>query len=250
VLWVRSRRVEIYLGETLIGCKGLDGADDRWLDVANVEAAVAQLHEWVSAVQAPVRARVWLGSALARPLILPGDCGARNAEEAKVLASVTAGDVTGQEGDLKVWTARWRAGRPTLCVAIPRSVLVALQTPASAAERCRLRVDSVRPWWNQVLDVVLNRSRLQSRAIGWTLVEPDGLIEGRAERGEVIEVGFEGRKVHDPDWSLLRRRLAIGWDGIDDAQHFAFGRAGVTAETATPFAIGGAGILAIGEAGS
>ena len=246
--WVRSKAVEVYLGETLVGCKGLDDAAERWAEVADVQAGLAQLREWASAAGVPVRARVWLGSALARPLVLAGDCGAKNLEEIKALAAMTASDITGLPGELKVWTAPWRANRPTLAVAISRTLLAALETATSSSAEKLLRVDSVRPWWNQVFDAVLDSSRAQACSIGWTLMEPDGLVHGRVARGEAIESAFEGSKARDPDWSLLRRRLAIGWDGVDEIEHFGFEAGAAVSGKASLFAIARASLLGEKEA--
>lgn len=222
MLWVRSKAVEAYLGETLVGCSGLDGVVARWATVPDLDAGVAQLRAWALSAELPIRARIWLGSSLARPLVLASNCGARNSREASELASLTAGEVTGLLGELKVWSAPWRDGRPTMAVAIRRELLTALQSPGPSLNARRFRVDSVRPWWNQICDPVLSRSRTQSRAIGWSLAEPDGLVHGRIEGGEVVEAAYEAPKARDPDWTLLRRRLTIGWAGADDVEHFDF----------------------------
>lgn len=243
MLWVRSKAAEVYLGRTLVGCKGLDDADERWAEVADVEAGLARLDGWMAEASVPVRARVWLGSSLSRPLIVSGDCGARNAGEMKALASMTASEITGLSGDLKVWTAPWRADRPTLAVALCQPVLATLTSKTSSSAGRRWRADSVRPWWNQVLDAVLDRSQEQSSVIGWTLAEPDGLVRCRVERGEAIEGAFEVVKTSDPDWALLRRRLTIGWDGVDDIEHFRFEADGAAPRGNSVFAIGRASLL-------
>jgi len=233
-LWVRSKAAEAYLGETLVGCTGLDGAITRWAAVPDVDAGVARLREWALSAELPIRARIWLGSTLARPLVLASNCGAKNSREASELVSATAGGVTGLPGELKVWSAPWRDGRPTMAVAVRRELLTALQSAGSSPNAKRFRVDSVRPWWSQIFDPVLNRSRTQSRAIGWSLAEPDGLVHGRIEGGEVVEAAYEALKARDPDWALLRRRLTIGWAGADDVEHFDFD---------SPVPVGGASSL-------
>ncbi len=241
--WVRSRAVEVYLGETLVGCKGLDDDAERWADVADVEAGLVQLHAWVSTAKVALRARVWLGSALARPLVIDRHCGARNVDEARALASTSAGEATGLAGDLKVWLGPWRPDQPTLAVATPRPLLAALQSAMSSSSGPRCRVHSVRPWWNQVFDAVLDRSRAQSRTIGWTLVEPEGLVHGRVERGGAIECAFERAKSHDPGFALLRRRLAVGWGAVDEVEHFVFEPRAPAAGGSAPFGIGRAAPL-------
>jgi len=244
VLWARSRAMEFYLGRTLVGCRTpTDDASDRWIDVANLDEGLSRLGECMSASPLPVRGRVWLGSTLARPFVVPADGGARNSGEAHELAEAIAGDLTGLDGDLKVWLAPWQGGRATLAAASPQYVLSAL-AKAAAARRGQ-RVASVRPWWNQVFDAVHDRSRAQVRSIGWTLAEPDGLVQGRAASGDVVEATFEARTTHDPDATLARRRLAIGWSEVDEIEHFEF--ADETAAQSPLFAIGGARLLRADE---
>lgn len=243
MLWVRSKAVEFYLSETLLGCKGLDGADERWAQAAGLDAAVAQLRVWITESAAPVRARVWLGSSLARPLIVGGDSGAKDPGEAKALASMRASEITGLSGDLKVWTGPWRSNRPTLAVAMPQAVLSLLTQMTDSPAGKRWRIDSVRPWWNQVFDAVLDRSHAQSRTIAWTLAEPDGLVHGRVERGEATEGAYEAIKARDPDWALLRRRLTVSWGGVDEVEHFGFEQGGATASRNSVFAIARATLL-------
>jgi len=242
-LWARSRSVELYLGQTLIGCRGLDAAGDRWADVADIDEGLARLGEWMSTSPAPIRARVWLGSTLSRPFILDANCGARNTAEARELAVAVASDFAGQEGGSKVWLAPWRVGRPTLAVAISKSLPSAVE--AAAGGRGTFRVASVRPWWNQVLDAVIERSREQARSIGWTLVESDGFVHGRIDSGVVSDAAFEARKVHDPDSTQLRRRVAVGWLEVEDVEHFAFTPG---AAPSPVFAIGAATLIRINEA--
>jgi hypothetical protein len=220
VWWVRSRRVEVYLGSTLVGCRGLDDLTERWAEVASLDEGLARLTEWMAVAAVPLRARVWLGSALARPFVVAADAGARDAGEASELARAVASDATGLGGELKVWLAPWRARRATLAVAIPQLLLSALE--ATAGQRRGQRVVSVRPWWNQVLDDAIERSRGQARSIGWSLTEPDGLVQGRLDAGQVVEAGFEAPRVHDPGGTMSRRRLQIGWGEIDLVEHFAF----------------------------
>ena len=244
MLWVRSKAVEAYLGETLVGCVGLDGLDARWVRVPDAHAGLAQLREWSEGAGHPVRARIWLGSSLSRPLMLGADCGARTAQEAAELALAIAGDSTGLSGDLKVWTSPWRDGCPTLAVATRKDVLATLQS----AKRKGWHVSSVRPWWNQVIDPVLNRSRAQARTIGWSLAEPDGLVRGRVDAGQVMEAGYETSKARDPDWTLLRRRLAIGWGKVDEVEHFGFEPTPPAGGRSVLFGIGHAALTTVTEA--
>ena len=243
MLWARSKPVEVYLGQTMVGCRGLDDLGDRWAEVAHFDDALTRLADWMSSSAAPMRARVWLGSTLARPFVLAANCGARNAIEARELASTAAADLTGMSRELKVWLAPWGPGQTALAVAMEQHVLAALT--AIARTRGSLRVISVRPWWNQVLDAVVERSRTQSRSIGWTLAEPDGLAHGRIASGEVLEAAFEMRRAHDPDATIVRRRLAVGWGDVDGVEHFTF--TGSAAQPSPLFAIGGATHVQVDE---
>jgi hypothetical protein len=235
VSWVRSRTVEVYLGSTTVGCRGLDDLGDRWAEASRLDAGLARLGEWMAGSADPLRARVWLGAGLARPLVVAPGSGARNAREARELASVLAADVTGLGDELKVWLAPWRAGRTTLAVAIPQPLLASLRALAGA--RRGQRVVSVRPWWNQVLDAAIERSRTGARSIGWTVAEPDGLVQGRIVSGEVAEAAFEAPRTHDPDGALIRRRLEIGWGDLDEVEHLVFRPAATNPER---YAVGGA----------
>jgi hypothetical protein len=239
VSWARSKLAEVYVGQSLMGCRGLDDLGGRWMGIAGVEDGLVRLGEWTTASAAPMRIRVWLGASLSRPFVVPANSGARNVGEARELAAAIAAESTGLEGAVKVWLAPWHAGRSTLAVAVPQSLLSSLD--GMSRSRRGQRVISVRPWWNQVLDPVIDRSRAQSRSIGWTLVEPDGVIHGRLASGDVADGGFEMRRAQDPDAAMLRRRLAIGWGDLEESEHFVFEAS--TVPRSPLFAIGGASVL-------
>lgn len=246
MLWVRSKAVEVYLGETLVGCKGLDEGAERWSEVRDLDAGFATLDSWLDGADQPCRARVWLSSALARPWIIAADCGARNASELRTLASLRAGETTGLAGEVKVWTAPWRANRPTLAVAMPILAFGRLNSTRASSRRGKgWRVDSVRPWWNQVFDAVQQRSLCEGSSVAWTLVEPDGFIHARLERGETVDGAYEAPKARDPDWTLLRRRLAMGWDGVGEVDHFAFQTETAPGASSPPIAVGWATLLTV-----
>jgi len=237
VWWDRSRRVDVYLAPSLVGCSGPAGAPARWEASGDVDEALGRLQRWVVDEPGPVRVRIWLASTLARPLMLGADCGARDAREAAALAAALAQDAVGQGDDPKVWCAPWRPGQPTLAAAVSRGLWTRLERLGAALPARRCRVDSVRPWWNQVMDTVLQQSRKGRGGLGWSVSEPDGLVAGRAQDGEPTDVVFEPPKGHDRDWSLLRRRFAASWHDVDAIAHFEFTPA-VPADGAT--AIGSA----------
>ena len=230
--WDRSEPLEFYLAPSLVG----GGADARWRACAGIDDALGELRRRVESQAGRVRLRVRLGSTLARPWMLPADCGAKNAREAAALAAMLAQDVTGA-ADAKVWCAPWRAGRPTLATAVARATWDAL---AALADDRRVRLESVRPWWNAALDDALARSRERAPALGFTLGEADGLVSARVERGQVVDASFDAPKGHDPQWQSLRRRLAANWHELAAVEHLDFAAEGRTgAARPAPAASGG-----------
>jgi hypothetical protein len=225
VWWDRSRRIDIYLGPSLVGCSGAPGASARWQAAAGIDDALGQLQRWIADEPGRVRARVWLASTLARPLMLAADCGAKDGREAAALASMLAQDSIGQDDEPKVWCAPWRPGRPTLAAAVSRELWTRLDQFGPARGGRRVRIDSVRPWWNQVMDAMLARSRDGAGGLGWTVSEPDGFVAGLARAGQPADVVFEQPKGHDRDWALLRRRLGASWHDVDAFAHFEFASA-------------------------
>ncbi len=229
--WDRSSRVEAYLGRSLVGCRLTGKAGLRWQATAGVEEGLAALRHWCGEDAAPKRLRIWLGASLARPWMLAADAGVRSTAEARMLAASMAREVTAWDEAPHLWTAPWRTGRPTACVAVPREVHAALLAKAGFAGGAHVRVESVRPWWNQVFDERLACSAVDRVACGWSLAEPDGLVCGLVREGRPVELRFEAVKVHDPHWTLLRRRLAMHWSEADVIEHRRF--APLDAENAT-----------------
>jgi len=228
---VRSRRVEVYLGETLVGWRVAGEAAARWETTASVEEGLALMARWGAEDAMKKRLRVWLGSSLARPWVLAVDAGARSSAEARALATATARDMTGWN-DATVWVEPWRAGRPTACVAVPNKVKTALIAKDSSTSGAVVRVESLRPWWNRMLDDILPRTRAERSGWGWSLAEPDGLVCGTVREGKLDEVRFESRKTHDLQWTLLRKRLSVTWAEMGGIDHRRFVRDDVTANPA------------------
>jgi hypothetical protein len=104
---------------------------------------------------------------------------------------------------------------------------------------------SVRPWWNQVLDAVVERSRVGAGSmIGWTVTEPDGLVQGRIASGDVVDGAFEAPRKHDLDGAMIRRRLEIGWGDLDEIEHLVLRPGALTTER---YAIGAADLLRLAD---
>ena len=222
--WDRSEHLDAYLAPSLVGSGAGAASSGHWRACVGLEDALGELRRRIDDRPGRLRLRIRLGSTLARPWMLPADCGARDAREVAALAAMLAQDVTG-ESDAKVWCAPWRPGRPTLSAAVGGSAWRAIE---AIADGRRVRLVSVRPWWNAALDDALARSREHAPAIGLTLREPDGLVSARVERGQVIEAAFESPKGHDPEWHLLRRRLAANWHELEAVEHADFAPEGAT----------------------
>ncbi len=237
MLWARSELMEVYLSERLLGLKLPGGQGSRWIDIVDVNSAIAHLEQSiVSEDLASVGyVRVWLSSALSRPFLVPAVAGARSKREANALAIAMASEATGMDGTPRIWLDRWRADVSTMAVAMPETVWSALQGlvagrrawRAGAPRRRRVReldIASVRPWWNFPLDELLAQKSSAEGAIGWSMQDEDGVLSGMIERGAVMEAGFERRTAHDPAGTLLRRRLEANWSSTAQARHLVFER--------------------------
>jgi hypothetical protein len=237
VWWDRSELVDVYLAPTSIGLASRLVDEVSWIETAGLNDTITRLAGALT--RAPWRScgrvRVWLGSMLARPLMLPSASGARNREEAKGLAAMLAPDATGLDGPVRVWANAWKESRGGLAVVMPASVWTALGSAIdqTRTERARTRHEdvarslelvSVRPWWNQVMDAAIEDSARDSRCIGWSLTEGRGVVHGIVDKGSPVEVGFDLLGEHDADGSLLRRRLQVNWDSTTESRHLEFDR--------------------------
>ena len=237
--WDRSELVDVYLSPTCIGFASGSVSVTSWIETQDLDDGMARLAQALS--QAPLqscgRVRVWLASALARPLMLSPTSGARNRQEAKSLATMLAPDATGFDEPVRVWANAWRANRGGLAVVMSDRIWAALHHAADQARDKRrqgrhtevarsLELVSVRPWWNQVLDVVLAESLGKATRIGWSLSEGRGVVHGIVDNGNPVEAGFDLLGAHDADGALLRRRLEVNWNAGGASKHFDFSRTG------------------------
>src|SRR5437762_627746 len=128
VWWDRSELADVYLSPRCIGMVSRRAGAANWIETQGVDDGLERLAQALH--QAPLqscgRIRVWLGSALARPLILSATSGARNREEAKGLATMLAPDATGFDEPVRVWASAWRVNRGGLAVVMPQSLWMAL----------------------------------------------------------------------------------------------------------------------------
>ncbi len=238
--WDRSELAEVYLSPTCIGLASRRADSASWIETDGLDDGIARLAEALmqDPLQSCGRVRVWLGSALARPLLLSANSGARNRGEAKGLATMLAPDATGLDGPVRVWANAWRRNRGGLVVVMPESVWTALHGAIDQVrtERARARhkdaarsieLVSVRPWWNQAMDAVIEDSGKEDSCIGWSLTEGSGVVHGIVDKGTPVEAGFDLLGEHDVDGALLRRRLQVNWNATTASRHLEFARHGV-----------------------
>ena len=228
--WDRSELTDIYVSPTCIGLASQRAGATSWVEADGLEDGLDQLAKALTQppVQTSKRLRVWLASALARPLMLSAASGARNREEAKSLAMMLAPDATGFDEPVRVWAGAWRKGRGGLAVVMPERAWTALHSTiaqASTAGRA-LALVSVRPWWNHAMDAVIAKSKQEASRIGWSLAEVGGVLHGVVDRGQPVEAGFDLPASHDVDATLLRRRLEVQWDPRASTNHLDFVRDG------------------------
>ena len=237
--WDRSELAEVYLSSSCIGLASGRVGSTRWIDTDGLVDGIAHLVDALTngPLRSCGRVRIWLGAELARPLVLSSTSGARTREEAKALATMQAPGVTGLEGPFRVWANAWRRSRGGLAVVMPNGAWTALLGAIDQvrAERARalnkdaarsLKLVSVRPWWNQVIDAVIADCAGEGRTLGWSLTEGGGVVHGIVDNGSPVEVGFDLLGPHDGDGALLRRRLQVNWDVIASPRHLEFARQG------------------------
>ncbi len=233
--WARSELAEVYLSQSCIGLASGRAGAARWIDVRNLDEALARLAEALtqSPLQSCEHVRIWLASTLARPLMLSAASGARNRDEAKGLAAMLAADATGFDEPLRVWANAWRMNRGGMTVVTPERIWAALNGVIDQERKRRdrtrskevartLELTSVRPWWNHVIDAVIAESSRDASRIGWSLAENGGVVHGIVDKGESVEAGFDLLGAHDTDGALLRRRLMINWEGLGLSRHLEF----------------------------
>ncbi|MET0384106.1 MAG: hypothetical protein ABW032_11850 [Burkholderiaceae bacterium] len=170
-----------------------------------------------------------------------------------------AAEATGIDGPVRVWADAWRASRGGLAVVMADDLWNELQLVVARARGGRrsdpsgrrgdkrredkrrgegprpLRLVSVRPWWNQALDVMIAESLRSGERVGWSLAEGGGVVHGVVDNGWPVETGFDSPGRHDADGSLLRRRLQVRWEAAAAIRHLDFTREG----GAAPGSLGG-----------
>lgn len=237
--WDRSDLAGVYLSPNRVGLASVRAGASTWIETRDSEESIARLAEafQLPALQSCGRIRVWLASALARPLMVSATSGARSRNEAQALAAMLAPDATGFDEPVRVWANAWRANRGGLAVVLPEGVWTALNRVVNEERDLRRRARrkdvvrslglvSVRPWWNHAIDAVISDSYRDTSRIGWSLIEGGGVVHGIVDSGDPVEVGFDMLGPHDEDGSLLRRRLQVNWDVVATSLHLDFAHSG------------------------
>ncbi len=235
--WDRSEPLEIHLSDRAVGFGPSSVQPGQWVETSGLDDSLRQVAARLSlnASLDVCRIRVWLGTGLAQPYLVPSASGVRNKHEARALAVTMASDATAIEGDVRIWIDRWRAGEATLAVAMPAHVWQGLQdvvtSQAAARDRAprmskvrRVAIVSIRPWWNLPFDELLADSRRDARRTGWSLSDGANTLHGVIDRGAVLEIGCDRPGPHDPTGDLLRRRLQVTWGAATQARHLFFER--------------------------
>lgn len=205
--WAGSRPIEIYCGAGSLGLRSPD-EPSKWFELDGSEPIGLVLGRQLGRARAAGRpARVWFSVSMARPFMVPGDCGARNEDEAAAVANVLAAEATGLLGALEVWIGPWRAAQPCVGVAVAAGLLGEVK---SACDRAGSRLVSARPWWNLALEAADDSAKSSGcDGVRWFLVEPDGMATGTSVAGTPMALEFVGPMPHDPMWLHARQRALV-----------------------------------------
>ena len=208
-MWWAASSVESYLGTKRLGVRH-PGRPAQWFDMPSEGAAVAQLESRLLGARPArgTRLRVWLSAALARPFIVGADSGVQSEAEVRAVAESIAADETGIAEPVAVWLDAWRRGRATAAAAMPAALMEQIR---AACQRTKVRLSSVKPWWNMALDAATGQAKASDDVL-WSLRESDGMTWGLLRAGVVARAECVLPSSADPDWIHARQRtkLAVG----------------------------------------
>ncbi|KPC55346.1 hypothetical protein [Amantichitinum ursilacus] len=226
-MWLaRSKQLEIYLGQTLVGIRCPEASEAQWWPLALAADGLTELIARAAILRpAGAQARIWLSAALARPFVLPADRGASNAMELQALANLIGGDLMSPPAVPKVWSSGRTGRADQLAAVMDRHLFDALI--ARFAE-VGVTLGAISPWWEAALQADPETpQRAKKRewlrpAPGaienatpkiWALHEPDGFTLLAYRSGQPCFAQTEEVLPHDPDWQLYQRRvlMAEGW---------------------------------------
>lgn len=206
-MWLgRYKMVEVYLGTTTLGVRRGQNLID-WYPVPDIDTALVILSDSLKrSANQHVQLRVWLSAAYSRPFLLSADCGAKTRPEALALANASAAVLTGYNTDVLIWLDYWHIGTACAAVAMPKNIFVRLR------DMClehRVRLVSVKPWWSLAIGIVQALSRKNEASICWSVAEPDGLTNGIAKTGQMLEMNSCELLPHDLEWGHVRQRAIV-----------------------------------------
>ena len=150
MLLAGSRALDVYFGTRAAAI--CDGMEVLLAEPSNgFEAGVAAVHKKLASHVGKRRIRAWLSGGLCRPFILPSLPGVNGAHEILRVATMLANERTGLAGACRVWLDAPRRGEARVAIAVAVQTLDRLQEGVGN----RFRVDSIGPWWVDVLRVAL-----------------------------------------------------------------------------------------------
>lgn len=145
--WAGSNAVDVYIGPAAAGvCGSKVPLTLRTAD--GLDAAIASAGAQLKALARPnLRMRVWLGGGLCQAFLLPGIEGLKSDAERWRVAVAAAAAHTAIDGDCAVWLDSVSSAAGTLAAAV--SAPLPQRLADALAEQGR--VQSIRPWWSEVL---------------------------------------------------------------------------------------------------
>lgn len=156
MLWVGSEAHDVYLGTRAVAvCKG--PSTTFFNQVVDYDAALMALGSWLREAPARCRLRIWLSGGLCRPFIVPPVPGVRSELEWRRMASALTLQHTGLTGACQVWVDAAKDSAPRVAAAVQQSRLAQLLALVNDLGRGPSTLQSIRPWWGDVLRAALLR---------------------------------------------------------------------------------------------
>jgi hypothetical protein len=203
---------DVYLGTRAIAvCQG----ERRILAqaVTGYAVALANLREWLAATPTRLRLRVWLSGSLCRPFLVTPVPGIRSTAEMQRVAEALAPQLTGLDGDCRVWVDNGEPQNTRIAAAVQQASLDALHRAVEevAAKDCVL---TIAPWWSELLRAALRREPALS-ALAAQDCDSLTLLAGR---GTGFEVAVTLTPVTDRDTAdaALARLLVSAHVTVDE----------------------------------
>ncbi len=160
MLWAGSKPRDLYLGTRAVAICG--GADVLLsAPVQGFAAGISQAQSHLAKAPFTGRLRVWLSGGLCRPFLLPDLPGVHGAAETLRVASRLASERTGLGSDCRVWLDAPRRDEARVAVAVAQDTLDLVMQGLGS----RWRIESVQPWWVEVLQLALSR-KIKPVAVG------------------------------------------------------------------------------------